>query len=214
MVNLENYEICKNCGGMCCKKSGCDYWISDFEDKSYQYLYEKLMEGNISIVSTISFEKLPNGNLFANPFLYLRARNQNRPIIDLLSMKTTCSMLGEFGCKYETDKRPSGGLHLVPRENHNCSPLQNPLVEMGKWESYQKVLSKLVKRISGYSVEERFCMDVKNLFVDVMKKKYEGISPLEIADIATLIPHLMQAFPSEYKQAIQECQKPIIYVKK
>lgn len=214
MLNLENREICKECGGMCCKKSGCDYWVSDFEDKSYKYLYEKLMEGNISIVSTISFENLPNGNLYANPFLYLRARNQNRPIVDLLSMKTTCSMLGECGCKYGMDKRPGGGVNLIPTEDHRCKPFKNPLVEMRKWESYQKVLSKLVKRISGYSVDERFRMDVKNLFTDVINEKYEGVSQIELKEIASLIPYLVQAFPNEYEQATHECQKPCIYVKK
>ena len=29
-MEYENKEICKKCGGFCCKKSGCDYFVSDF----------------------------------------------------------------------------------------------------------------------------------------------------------------------------------------
>ena len=34
----ENKEICKQCGGYCCKKSGCDYFVSDFESMKLYYL--------------------------------------------------------------------------------------------------------------------------------------------------------------------------------
>ena len=34
MNNFENKEFCKNCGGYCCVKSGCDYWVDDFDDKA------------------------------------------------------------------------------------------------------------------------------------------------------------------------------------
>lgn len=29
MEMFENKEICKNCGGKCCIKSGCDYFVND-----------------------------------------------------------------------------------------------------------------------------------------------------------------------------------------
>ena len=34
----ENLEICKECGGYCCKKSGCDYFVSDLESMNLEYL--------------------------------------------------------------------------------------------------------------------------------------------------------------------------------
>ena len=34
----ENIELCKKCGGYCCKKSGCDYFVSDFENMKLEYL--------------------------------------------------------------------------------------------------------------------------------------------------------------------------------
>ena len=126
---------------------------------------------------------MPNGKLYANPFLYLRARNIDRPIVDLLSMKTTCSMLTNKGCSYDLQNRPSGGVNLIPKENGSCYHKEDPLVKMKEWESYQKVLEKLVKRITGYSVEERFRLDVIDLFVNLMNENFEGISEFEINDI-------------------------------
>lgn len=196
----ENKELCSTCG-ICCKKSGCDYWISDFENLSFNYLYEKLMKGNISIVSTIIFEKLPNGKLYTNPFLYLRARNTDKPIVDLFSLKTTCSMLTDEGCSYDLENRPGGGVNLIPKENGGCYHKVKPYDEMKKWESYQRVLGKLVKRITGYSVEERFRLDVIDLFVNLMNENFEGVSEFEIADIFSMMPELMKAHYDEYLEA-------------
>lgn len=67
MNKNEDLSICKECGGYCCKKSGCDYWVDDLKDKSY------------------------------------------KGILDLLSMKTTCSNLTETGCSFSYEERPSGG---------------------------------------------------------------------------------------------------------
>lgn len=73
--------------GFCCKKSGCDYATSDFDNLGINALYEKLVQGNISIVSYLTFKRLGNGMLIATPFLYLMARNVDRDVVDLLSFK-------------------------------------------------------------------------------------------------------------------------------
>lgn len=31
IIEYENKELCAKCGGICCKKSGCDYFVSDFQ---------------------------------------------------------------------------------------------------------------------------------------------------------------------------------------
>jgi len=98
--------------------------------------------------------------------LYLRARNINRPIVDLLSLKTTCSQLGPTGCNYSLEDRPSGGVNLIPKENNDCYRLIDQLKIMEFWDYYQKVLSRLVKRITGLSVEENLKKDIENLLYD------------------------------------------------
>ena len=91
-VLFENKDICSKCKGVCCKKSGCDYSASDFEHLNTNFLYEKLKEGKISIVSYQDFKQI-KGKITSTSFLYLRARNKNRDIVDLLSLKTTCLLL-------------------------------------------------------------------------------------------------------------------------
>lgn len=199
---MENLEICKKCGGMCCKKSGCDYLSSDFNDLSFNGLLKTLSSENISIVSALIFEKLPNNKIYANPFLYLRARNTNREIIDLLSMKTTCSLLTDAGCKYSYNERPSMGKYLVPVENNQCYPLKDPNIVIESWKSYQKVLSKVVKKITGLSVDEKLKQDAENLFYDILMEKFNGIDIREIADVKNMMINLSFAFPDEFHNAI------------
>ena len=205
-VQYENKEICSKCG-ICCKKSGCDYLPKDFEEMGYKYLEEKLKEGNISIVCTCSFRVLHNGKKYVEPFLYMRARNINRPVIDLLSMKTTCKMLKEDGCSYELGDRPSLGVNLMPKEDMKCYPLEDPLKLIKQWEPYQRVLSKLVKRISGLSVDGRLRSDIENLFYDVMSKNFEGVSLIELEDIKKMLPLLIEVYPCEYTNAKERLKK-------
>ena len=35
-MNYENKELCKKCGGMCCKKSGCDYFTTSLSISPYK----------------------------------------------------------------------------------------------------------------------------------------------------------------------------------
>ncbi len=74
MEKIENKELCSKCGGRCCKKSDCDYAPKDFKSLGINDLYEKLEEGNISIVSVVILKKI-KGKTLVTPFLYLRARN-------------------------------------------------------------------------------------------------------------------------------------------
>lgn len=203
-MELENREICAKCGGFCCKKSGCDYIPSDFENMSINYLVTKLEEGKISIVSALKFERLPNGKIYVNPFLYLRARNTNRPIVDLFSLKTKCSQLTDNGCRYDISERPSGGVNLIPDSDFKCLPKESPIKLMSYWESYQKVLSKLVKRLTGYSVEEKLKLDVINVLEDLINGNFEDVSPLEIMDIRTCLPELLECYGEYYNEVKKE----------
>lgn len=196
---IEDLDICRECGGMCCKKSGCDYAVSDFDDRSMKGLLESLAVGDKSIVAMINFETLPNGKFIAVPFLYVRARNCDRDVIDLVSMKTTCSMLTDTGCSYSYEDRPFGGRNLVPRRRSDgpCRPLDNPLDKIMEWEPYQKQLSKIVKRYTGKSVDAKVKEDVENLFYDVLCGNFKGVHSREIADLEGFVPLLARAFPEE-----------------
>lgn len=199
-MEYENKEKCKNCGGKCCKKSGCDYFVSDFESLTKEYLYNVLLTGNVSIVAAVTFDKLRDGRTVCTPYLYLRARNVDREVIDLFSFKKQCSKLTETGCMYDINERPGGGVNLIPYENI-CTPLVNPVEELKKWEPYQNLLSKLVKRICGMSVDERFKRDVEEVFLTILNNDYDGIDEREIIDMLSCVNTLIECYPEEFKKA-------------
>lgn len=204
-VRNEDLDICSECGGVCCIKCGCDYAVSDFNDKTYNAFLEALSVGNKSIVAMINFKTLNNGRFVAEPMLYIRVRNENRDIIDLVSMKTRCSMLGDTGCKYDYEHRPFGGKNLKPVRSSEgkCRPMVSPLLMIEEWIPYQKQLGKIVKRYTGKSVDEKIREDVENLFYRWLMKDFVGVMPLECKDLQGFIPLLKRAYPSEYERAMQ-----------
>ncbi len=199
---VENKKYCKDCGGYCCKKSGCDYYPDDFKDLSFNGLTNILSEGNISIVAALDFERLPNGKLIYTPFLYLRARNIDRDIVDLLSIKKTCSMLRKDGCYYDIEHRPSGGVNLVSAPNRfDCYHKENHLEHIMQWGRYQKVLGKFVKKYCGMSLDDKLKEDFENLFYECLNGVLSTVSIEEKEDIISMLPLLVEIAPSEYKKA-------------
>lgn len=199
-MEYENKELCSKCGGRCCKKSGCDYFVSDFKSIDKNTILKILETGNVSIVSAFKFEILANGKEVVVPILYLRARNEDRGIIDLFSMKKRCSMLKSTGCSYNLEQRPGGGVNLIPREN-GCQPLNNPLDELKKWYPYQTLLAKIVKRYTGMSVDAVLRSNIEEVFYEVLSKNFDGVDDREIADILKGLPDLVKYYPEEYIKA-------------
>lgn len=165
------------------------------------YLLKKLEEGYISIVSAQNFERLPNGKIVNTPFLYLRARNLGKPIVDLLSMKTTCASLTEDGCKFDYEHRPFGGKNLIPVDNGICYPEISSFDILNTWKNYQTILSRIVKRLTGMSVNANLRRDIENLFLDLFNENVQGVMQAELEDIKSMLPLLVQAYPQEYLNA-------------
>ena len=204
-VRNENLDICRECGGACCIKCGCDYAVGDFNEKSYNAFLEALSVGDKSIVAVMNFRELNNGKFIAEPILYIRARNENRDIVDLVSMKTRCSMLSDTGCKYDYEHRPFGGKNLKPvrASEGKCRPVVSPLLMIEEWIPYQKQLSKIVKRYTGKSVDDKIREDVENLFYRWLIKDFNGVMALEYKDLQGFIPLLKRAYHSEYERVMQ-----------
>lgn len=202
-VLFEKKDICSKCKGVCCKKSGCDYSASDFEHLNTNFLYEKLKEGKISIVSYQDFKQI-KGKITSTSFLYLRARNKNRDIVDLLSLKTTCLLLKENGCSYSKDERPSGGLNLIPSEDGLCYPYRDPMEIVQSWEPYQTTLAKLVKRITGNNVYNQIKKDAITFFYDIINFNFQDVSQTEISDVLNSLYLYKQAYPEEFNQAARQ----------
>lgn len=207
MDKIENKDICRECGGYCCKKSGCDYFVNDFENMNINYLNSILQQGRVSIVAALDFKRLPNDKLVGIPVLYLRARNIDRGEVDLLSFKTTCASLEKDGCHYDLEHRPSGGASLIPLQNHRCYSKVDRLAELRKWIPYQNILQRLVKRYTGMSVDSKLRSDAENLFYDVLTENFDGIDKAEILDVLNMLPNLVECYPTEYQQAQKRTQE-------
>lgn len=203
---IENKDICKECGGYCCKKCGCDYFVSDFESIKMNYIEEALQTRRVSIVAALDFSLNKNKKLMVEPVLYLRARNINRGAIDLLSLKTTCASLTEDGCYYNLEDRPAGGAALIPKKvgsNIACYSEIDRLEELNKWRPYQDVLQKVVRKHTGMNVYSKLRSDAEQLFVDIIEEKFEGVSKDELRDVLGLLPRLHEVYPDEYQKALK-----------
>ena len=208
-LKYENKELCSKCGGICCKKGGCLYSPNDFTNLKIDYLIDKLSNGYISISSYQDFH-LINKKLLCNPMLYLRTRNINRPIIDLISLPSKCSALRDNGCLYDIDNRPSGGVNLIPMANNGCYPDKNPFEFVLMWQPYQDILRKIVKRFTGKSIDENIRKDVYNLFLEIYIKKNENQILDSYQRILNELPSYISAFPDEhYNALISYCAKYI-----
>lgn len=205
----ENTEVCKNCGGRCCKKSGCDYWPSDLPDKTYKGILKFLENGKISIVAMMNFKRI-NGKLCNFPFLYLRERNTGRDIVDLLSMKTLCSNLTEHGCSYTYEERPSGGKNLTPSKDGLCYPKEDNLQKVLEWSPYQKQLEKIVKRYTGLSIDNKIKEDVVTLLTDIKEENFKNVSELEIIDVKRMLPMLIECYKEQAEQVLNNSNKLLV----
>ena len=210
MEKYEDKDICKECGGFCCIKSGCDYFVSDFDNINIDTIETILNQGYASIVAYLDIKRLNNGNLFINPILYLRARNINREAIDLFSFKTTCMSLGKDGCKFDLENRPSGGATLIPQRDMKCYSKVDRINELNKWLPYQKLLHRIVKRQTGMTVNARLKEDVKKLFKDIIEENFEGVSKLELYDIKTMLLFLMEFYSDEFKEVFKNKPKSLL----
>lgn len=212
-IKFENKDICKKCGGKCCKKCGCDYSTDNFQDLSMKALEEILSEGKISIVAALNIKRSKNGNKFIIPFLYLRARNKNRNVVDLLSLKSECSMLTKDGCSYSIEERPKGGVNLIPYES-KCLPYEEPLKIVEGFERYQNTLSKMVKRITGKTVDQKLREDIENLFYDVTMGNFEYVSDRARKEIAPLLYDLAEIYPEICQKGIDRAKKSQIILRR
>lgn len=205
----ENTEVCKNCGGRCCKKSGCDYWPSDLPDKTYKGILKFLENGKVSIVAMMNFKKI-NEKLCNFPFLYLRERNTGRDVVDLLSMKTPCSNLTEHGCSYTYEERPSGGKNLTPSKDGLCYPKEDNLQKVLEWSPYQKQLEKIVKRYTGLSIDNKIKEDIVTLLTDIKEENFKNVSELEIIDVERMLPMLIECYKEQAEQVLNNSNKLLV----
>ena len=107
----------------------------------------------------------------------------------------------------------SGGLNLIPDEN-GCYSLEYPLEIVMTWKNYQKVLAKLVKRITGKSVEKQLECDIEKLFNDILNENLENVTYRERHEIGPLVTKLAHMYPSILHKSVSKKQSSELILQK
>ena len=158
-----NKELCKECGGNCCKTMGCHYSPEDFKDISYESLKKEIERGHISI-DWWEGDPADDGELnIGEKAFFLRVRNIGAGIVDA-SWGGVCMLLGEDGCILNDEDRPKGGRLLVPCEDGKCEVLYSKQQAAIDWLKYKDILLRLYDEYN----EGRSNNDINEL-LDMMK---------------------------------------------
>lgn len=152
MKKMENKQLCKECGGNCCKRMGCHYSPDDFKEITYESLKKEIEKGFISI-------DWWDGNPFENGSTddidrayYLRIRHKDSEIVDP-SWGGECILLTDDGCPLSYEERPKGARLLEPSE-YNCISHYNKRQAAKDWYKYNDILYKLVEDFDYYEEDK------------------------------------------------------------
>ncbi len=175
MEKYIDYEMCKKCGGVCCKQNGCVYLPKDFKSLEASEIIKELDKGKISI----SGQPV---NFFMNNWTYipyLRARNKDAEIVDLITNGGPCINLTDSGCSLSENERPSCGLLVKPvKIGGPCEKIKK---DVGiEWLEYSNVLESLIKLYTNKDMIDVVVSQISEKIVSIKKKINNNIPLSEI----------------------------------
>lgn len=136
-LSMIDHDVCKICGGLCCKNLGCYISPNDFKTLDINTVSSFISKGFVSIDWWEPTEETGYKRLY-----FLRMRNKGAPIVDP-SFGGRCIAHSDKGCAIEDVFRPSGGLMLIPSESEECLEVY-PKIECAKeWRPYRDMLEEL-----------------------------------------------------------------------
>ncbi len=147
----EDAEVCRACGGICCKSNGCSLSpedmlreIAEWEagqaggktgsaDPTKMQIEKWLMAGNCAIDSFSGKE----GTCY-----FIRMRHKCFTFIGVDAMGE-CIALTDRGCSLPFEKRPRGGRYLEGRADRHCLQHYTREQMIEDWMPYQKQLREI-----------------------------------------------------------------------
>ena len=133
-----NSDICKKCGGRCCKRTGCYYSPKDFKEISFEILFEHLCKGYTSIYPISDYYTGLSNSII------VKMRNVGEPVaIDKDYGNNQCILLTKEGCSLPKEKRPYGGRELIPMAEGSCLTGYTFREIVEDWSPYQLLLHHL-----------------------------------------------------------------------
>lgn len=149
-VKAEKPEVCKECGGSCCKRAPCHWSPDDIEDLSYEGLKKLLKEKQyISVLrfpGCVCESCLRTINHSGAYFYILRTRTRGTGIAAVatrMKKDDQCMLLNPDGCKISFKERPMGARLLIPEKDKRCRHLYDLDDCMFDWKDHQEVLRKV-----------------------------------------------------------------------
>ncbi len=196
-----NYEMCKKCGGVCCKENGCIYLPTDFDSMEIHSLIDLINKGNISISGQI----YPIDDKAWSYLPFLRARNKNANIVDLITLGGPCKLLTENGCKLDAKERPALGLLVTPtRIGGPCQKLYE-IEDAFKWLEYSKTLEILIRYYTKNKMSEQLKQELKLRLKTIKQKMIEEMILTEmekqiLSDYQNIIKNKIYYSPEKIKR--------------
>lgn len=171
---VANLDLCKQCGGLCCKALGCHFHPKDFKVITEESMIDFINEsGCISLdwfegdpyateedndKDTIGFVELMMSTISNERIYFPRMKSINAPVLDV-SLHGQCAILTDKGCPLLFSYRPYGGRCLVPGNTleDGCDSDYNKRECAKSWFPYKDIMQK---------VADSFAAEVKNMHLD------------------------------------------------
>ncbi|MBQ6806592.1 MAG: hypothetical protein IJO97_04080 [Lachnospiraceae bacterium] len=139
MNGFESDNICKACGGNCCKTMGCSLSPEDMlasleQNETTAESIETLLQNSLFAIDSFQMR--------GGAFYYLRMRHKCFTFIGVDAMGE-CIALTESGCSLPFEKRPKGGRFLEGKEGHQCTQHYTQEMMIKDWEPYQDYLREI-----------------------------------------------------------------------
>lgn len=112
--NYLNIEICKKCGGVCCKKLPGATYPEDFEEPLLESLVETFKSGDWAI-DWWEGNPTHTGRREIDKAYYVRPRTKNSTKLFNPSWGGGCIFLDKKGCKLLPEERPKSCRMLEPK---------------------------------------------------------------------------------------------------
>lgn len=141
-----NEEICRNCGGACCKALPGSYFPDDFEKPIKENILKLIREGRIAIdwwEGDITNKDKRSESYFLRP----KTKDSNR-ILDP-SWGGECIHLSSEGCKLKPNERPKQCRLLEPKPNNKCKTHKDSAKEDSciAWLKHEKTILEIINEI-------------------------------------------------------------------
>ena len=149
-IGVENLDICKQCGGKCCKSYPGPATPDDFGAPDRQHMYDELYTSLKSGRWTVDWIDQEQEHYFVRPVV----KGFESSVFDHRYMGE-CTFLTPTGCELSFKNRPESCRMLVPKVNERCDPQGYTRAYVVKmWQPYIDVLIKAATDV------EKFDMDI------------------------------------------------------